>query len=82
MRLRTRHHDPGEVTRESMVIVSVYDALGRGVTPLADELFTPGRHTVAWAAEGPPADAYFYEIRTIPAGGTPSVSRKAMLLLR
>jgi len=54
------------VPREGRVVIEIYDAGGRRVRTLADQVFTPGRHTSEWDgqdAAGHMAPAGIYVIR-------------------
>lgn len=50
----------------SQVTLKVYNVLGQLVTTLADEILSPGEHTVLWDAGGLPSGVYFYRIVSGP----------------
>lgn len=50
----------------SKVTLKVYNVLGQLVTTLADEILSPGEHTVLWDAGGLPSGVYFYRIVSGP----------------
>ena len=53
---------PFEVNETSAVRISVYDALGREVTVLVNETFTPGAHSVSFDAVNLPSGTYMYRL--------------------
>ena len=56
--------------------VSAYNVLGKEVAVLADELFTPGSHTVAWDASGLSSGIYIVRL----TGNGIDFSQKAILM--
>jgi hypothetical protein len=65
------------VPDQGHVRVSIYDALGRPVTRLVDEVVSRGYHSVRWAADNLPSGVYLYRLET--AG---HVETRKMLLLK
>ncbi|GEM_PF-1388042 len=59
------------------VSLKVFDALGREVATLVNEVKEPGEYTVTWNAEGVPSGVYFYRLT---AGSFSDV--KSMILLK
>jgi hypothetical protein len=64
------------IDREQYVRLAVYDAAGRQVALLVDEVVSAGEHRTLWQAEGLPSGVYFYWLRT--DGG--NLAGKAMLV--
>lgn len=63
--------------RSGMVVLKVYDALGREVATLVDGQKQPGRHTAVWDATTAQSGVYYYRLVT-PEGQ----EAKRMVLLR
>ena len=59
------------------VTLSIYDVLGRRLTPLIDQPLSGGYYSVTWDASDLPAGTYFYQLE---AGGF--VMTKPMILIR
>lgn len=66
-----------ELSRESRVLLRVYNMLGQEVTTLVDELKQPGRYSVHWDPANAATGLYFYQLR---AGDF--VETKKLLLIR
>jgi len=52
------------VPTEAHIRMSVYDALGRRVSVLADRVFVPGTHNVTWDADAHASGVYFYRMES------------------
>jgi len=63
------------VATESHVRVSVLDVQGRRIFGLADEIATPGRHTITWHHAGAAAGLYF----VVAEAGGHRASRKLVI---
>ncbi len=50
--------------RGEVVILRVYNVLGREVTTLVNEIKTPGNYEVEWNATGLASGVYFYKLKT------------------
>lgn len=48
-----------DVPRRASVRIKVYDVLGREITTLANDVFSPGRHAVRFDAEGQASGTYY-----------------------
>ena len=57
------HTTIGFAVPETMHIkIAVYDATGRRIATLADQLYTPGRHALHWLPEGMASGVYYYRL--------------------
>ncbi len=65
-----------QVPAASLVSISVYDLLGRGVATLVNEVKQPGVYSVTWNASNMASGVYFYTVKA----GTAFQSRKMVLL--
>ena len=65
------------IPKESNVIISVYDLLGREIEKLVKEEKSRGTYELTWSAENLPSGVYFYRLQ---AGSF--VETKKMLLLK
>ncbi|MFA6540896.1 MAG: T9SS type A sorting domain-containing protein [Bacteroidota bacterium] len=59
----------------SMVMLKIYDVLGREITALVDEYKLPGTYTVEWVASAMSSGVYFYRL----TAGNSTQSRKMLL---
>jgi len=73
---------PFTLTRRARVRITIYDALGREVSLVADRDFAAGDGSVTWDASGRPTGVYYYELRAVPAEGPTVLVKKTMVLLR
>ena len=64
-----------QLFESKMVMLKVYDILGREVAVLVNEAKSVGTHTVSWDAAKLPSGVYFYQLH---AGGR-VVARKMVL---
>lgn len=64
------------IPHSSLVIVKVYDVLGREVRTLVNEEMKPGSYEVTWDATGFASGVYFYRLQA----GSFTETRKLMLL--
>jgi beta-glucanase (GH16 family) len=60
----------------SKVTLSIYDALGREVATLIDEVKEPGTYSIRWDATGLPSGTYFYRMT---AGGFTQTRKMTMI---
>ena len=61
---------------DDAVRLAVYDAAGRQVALLVDEVVSAGEHRALWQAEGLPSGVYFYWLQTADR----NLAGKAMLV--
>jgi hypothetical protein len=52
-----------QLSHASLVMLTVYDVLGRVVATLVNETKPPGTYTVHWDASGMPSGIYFYRLQ-------------------
>jgi hypothetical protein len=73
-----------QLTTESKVSLTVYDAVGRVVTKLVDDIQEAGVQTSQWNAEGLASGVYFYKLEatSLIQPDESFVQTKKMLLLR
>jgi hypothetical protein len=67
------------VAREGRVRVAVFDAAGREVATLVDEVRGPGEHRVAWDGRGAPSGVYFCRLDAAGAPSAPDVRRLVLI---
>ncbi len=65
------------VPEESLVRLTVFDALGRRVTVLTDQAYPPGAHELVWDASAYASGVYFYRME---AAGKLIQTQKMMLI--
>jgi len=53
---------PFQLSKSSVVNISVFNLLGQKVATLANELYSEGRHTIAWNASSYSSGIYFYRL--------------------
>ncbi len=66
-----------QLSRNSLVVLKVFDVLGREVGTMVNERQTAGRHSATFNASNPPSGVYFYRLNAGPYHDT-----KKMLLLK
>lgn len=66
-----------QTPRKEQVSLTVYDILGRKVTPLISGVLSPGEHSVSWNAASYPSGIYIYQLRT---GSGAALTRKMLLV--
>jgi photosystem II stability/assembly factor-like uncharacterized protein len=64
------------LSKESLVTLKIYDALGREISVLVNGKLSPGAHEVNWDASNFPSGIYYYKLES----GNFSESRKMILL--
>ena len=62
--------------QSALVMLKVYDVLGKEVTTLVNEPFKPGSYQLTWDATGLPSGVYFYRLQA----GSFSETKKLILL--
>ena len=75
----------GALASEGKVLVTIHDALGRGVGTIAKERESAGTHGISWAAVGLPSGVYYVTViyragRAGRAGGSAAAFRTIPVL--
>ncbi len=71
-----------QLPANSLVVLKVYDVLGREVEALVNETQSAGTHSVTFNASSLPSGVYFYRIDALSNDGQRFVSIKKLVLLK